>query len=397
MNRTDAASDSTEDFAIYLKRAHALVPLIESEAPEGERTGTLTDKVVVALRESGFPWMMVPKGAGGGGLRISECIEVNELITAADASTGWVLQAYMFAAWMHAGFLPPSGAERLFGDGSPKILAGSLAPPGRATRVDGGLKINGLWNFGSGAKHADYVGGGVLVHDEAGNLITEADGSPEFRLAFVPRDQVSLQGNWAVSGLVGTDSQDYAVKDVLVPEDQTVLATPSAKPYRPEGSYLMGLLNIAVAGHAAIALGLMRRALREVALLTEGKQRLGYPVPVDEHPLFLSEFAKHEVLYQTSRAYILESFRAAEASAENEGSVAEELISRVRQASTHAHDVAEDVVRFTRYWAGTKGFREPSAISRVARDLAVAVTHLQVDPITYIAAAPALLSFWKTN
>jgi alkylation response protein AidB-like acyl-CoA dehydrogenase len=140
----------------------------------------------------------------------------------------------------------------------------------------------------------------------------------------------------------------------------------------------------------------MRRALHELAKLSEGKQRLGYPAPVDEYPVFLSEFAKHDATYQAARAYVLNVLREAQDYADREGSLAPELGSRVRQACTWAHQVAEPIVSFARLWAGTKGFREPSPLARVGRDAAVAVTHLQVDPITLVDAAPALLDSWKT-
>jgi len=380
----------------YLERARALVPLIDKEAEEAERTRTVTDKVAHAIRESGLPWMLVPKSLGGGGLRIADCIEVNELITAADASVGWILQAYAFGAGLMGGLLAPSGAERLFLRSDQQIVCGAHAPTGRATLVDGGLNVTGRWSFGSGAKHADYIGGGVMVYDDGGDLRLHPDGSPDYRFVIMAKDQVALEGNWSVSGLVATDSQDFSADGVIVAEDMAAIFSATLEPYQPDGMYRMGLQNVAVAGHASIALGLMRRALHEVAKLSEGKKRLGYPGPVDEYPVFLTEFAKHEAIYQAARAYVLEAFQEAQAYADREGSLTPELASRVRQASTWAHQVAEPVVTFARLWAGTQGFRDPSALARFGRDVAVAVTHVHVDPITLVEAAPPLLESWKT-
>jgi alkylation response protein AidB-like acyl-CoA dehydrogenase len=110
-----AVADRDLDASDYLEGARALVPLIESEAEEGERTRTVTDRVAQAIRESGLPWMLVPKSLGGG-LRIADCVEVDESITAEDALVGWILQAH--------------------------------APTGRAASSSG-LKITGRWSFGS--------------------------------------------------------------------------------------------------------------------------------------------------------------------------------------------------------------------------------------------------------
>jgi len=214
------------------------------------------------------------------------------------------------------------------------------------------------------------------------------------RFAILPKDQVTLEGNWEVSGLVGTDSQDYSADEVFVPDDMAPIA-PAVNPHLPDGMFRMGVYNFTVPGHASIALGLMRRSLQELAKLTEGKQRQGYPGSVDEYPVFLSDFAKHEATYQGARAYLLNTLEEAQDYADREGSLSPELASRVRQASTWAHQVAEPIVAFARLWAGTGGFREPSPLARVGRDLAVAVTHVQVDPITLVDAAPALLESWK--
>src|SRR6478735_5767666 len=218
----------------YLERARALVSLIESEAGEGERTRTVTDKVAHALRDAGLPWMLVPKSMRGGGLRLADFVEVNETIAAADASVGWILQAYAIGTGLWSGFLEPATAERLLLRDDQQMLCGSFFPLGRATHADGGVKVTGRWTFGSGAVHSDYIGGAVLVYDDAGDLCLNPDGSPDMRFAILPRDQVTLEGNWEVSGLVGTDSQDYSADEVFVPEDMAPIA-PAANPNLPDG------------------------------------------------------------------------------------------------------------------------------------------------------------------
>jgi alkylation response protein AidB-like acyl-CoA dehydrogenase len=384
--------------ADYLARARALVPLVESEADEAEQQRTVTVKVAQALREAGLPWMLVPQRLGGGGLRIADCVEVIETIAAADGSVGLILQAYAIGNGLWSGFLTPAVAEQLFLSDDKKTICGTPFPPGRATLVDGGVRVTGRWPFGTGAMHADYILGGVAVHDGEGNPRLNPDGGPEMRLVFMAKDDVTLEGNWDVSGMVGTASQDFAADEVFVPEELAPhFIGPTTEPYQPDGMFRIGLFPFTVPGHAAVALGLMRRALREVATHTQAKQRSGYPTPVDEYPVFLSEFAQHEARYQSARAYLLNSLREAQDYADREGSTTPELASRIRQAATYAHEVAEPLVSFARLWAGTKGFREPSPLARVGRDLAVAATHVQVDPITMVEAAPALLDSWKSR
>jgi alkylation response protein AidB-like acyl-CoA dehydrogenase len=381
----------------YLRRARELTPLIESESGAIEEGRSLTPKVVEALRDSGLFWMMVPEDLGGGGLGVADGLAVAEQITAADGSTGWVFQAYAWAAGLQAGLLPDSGARRLFAGEKPEILCGTFAPTGRGTLVEGGVRITGRWQFGSGSEHADFVGAGVMVYDESGQPRKNPDGTFDTRFVLVPRDEVTLEGNWDVSGLVGTDSQDYSITDSFVPDDLWISTATSAKAVRSESFLAIGAMGIAVAGHTAIALGLMRRALHEVAKATEGKTRLGYPVPIDDHPVFHYEFAKHEAEYQGARRYAMGAFREAEEMAAADGSITPEAAARLHQAATHAHQVSERVVNFARVWAGTKAFREPSFLARAVRDIGVATQHLQVDPITLVRSAVPLLDSWKTS
>jgi len=388
LEMTDKAKD-------FLARARELTPLIESESEAMERERTISPKVIQALRDAGLFWIMVPKDLGGGGLGVADSLAVAEQITAGDASTGWVFQAYAWAAGIQAGFLPTSGAEKLFAGVEPQLICGAFAPTGRAKLVDGGLRFSGRWQFGSGAEHADYIGCGVMVVDENDNPLMLPSGGPDTRFIFLPRDEVSLDGNWNVSGLVGTDSQDYSVSDKFVPSELAMSTAASAAPVRSEGWYSMGMVPIAVAGHAAIALGLARRALHEVAKNTEGKKRLGYPGTVGEFPVFLYEFSRHEAAFQGARAYVYKAFRDAEAYANEHGALTPELAGRTRQATKYAHEVAENVVGFARLWSGTAAFREPSMLARAARDVSVATQHLQVDSICLVDVGPALIDSWK--
>ncbi len=43
------------------------------------------------------------------------------------------------------------------------LTAGFVAPVGQAHRVDGGYRVTGRWQFGSGCLHADRLIGGCLL------------------------------------------------------------------------------------------------------------------------------------------------------------------------------------------------------------------------------------------
>jgi alkylation response protein AidB-like acyl-CoA dehydrogenase len=180
-----------------------------------------------------------------------------------------------------------------------------------------------------------------------------ADGVPDMRFAFAPRDQIQFHGNWNVSGLVGTGSVDYLAGDLFVPEELIVPLT-GAAPVRSEPMYHMGLAGLAATARNAVVLGMMRGALREVAQLTAGKTRQGYLVPVSDYPVFQYEFAQHEAEYQAARAYALSIVETAQQFAEREGSLSLELVARVQQSANWSHKVAGRVVNFARLWSGSQ-------------------------------------------
>jgi alkylation response protein AidB-like acyl-CoA dehydrogenase len=259
--------------------------------------------------------------------------------------------------------------------------------------VDGGIRVTGRWPFGSGSQFADYIGGGVRMVDDQGTPLTNADGTPDTRFAFAPRDQVTLEGGWDSFGLVGTSSQDYSMTDLFIP-DELMHSTSAPVRVREESNYKMGLWALSSAGHNAMALGLARSALREVATITESKKRMGYPVPVGEYPVFQAEFGRHDAEYQAARSYALGIVEAAQDFAEREGQLSAELNARVLQSGVWSTKVAERVVRFAHLWSGSQSFQAGSRMGRIFLDAAVATQHVQVDDIGFVGTAPDLLASW---
>ena len=379
--------------ADFLDRAAKVADLVEHEADETERAGTMTRPVFDALVDSELFWILLPSDLGGGGQGVVPFLEVVEELSRADASSGWSYMANAGSIGVAAGFLQPEATREMFGGPSKAITAGQLGPIGRGTEVTGGYRFAGDYQFGSGSAHASWIGGGFLV-EEAGRIQLGADGTPDARIAFLPRERATFHGNWDVTGLVGTGSHDYRISDQVVPKEFTY-ARSGAVPVRGEPVFALGHLGLGIAGHAAVALGLMKSALGEVARITDGKKRVGYPGPVGDYPLFLHEFAKHDAMYRAARGYVLEVFGDAEAKAAAGRPVTSVELARIRQASTWVHDVASEVVGFCRLWGGTQAFRNPTRLGRVIRDLAVATQHVLVDPVTLVAAGSVIAGTWR--
>ena len=60
---------------------------------------------------------------------------------------------------MSAAYLPPEVAADVFGKDPRAVLAWGPGPDARATAVEGGYRVTGLWSFASGCRHATWLGG----------------------------------------------------------------------------------------------------------------------------------------------------------------------------------------------------------------------------------------------
>ncbi|MDL9948626.1 acyl-CoA dehydrogenase family protein [Gordonia sp. ABSL11-1] len=389
---TDAAEHEVRN--LLIDRAREVAALIDAEADETEQGGKVTGKAVAAIREQGLFWAGIPEAAGGSGGSTIDAIEVVEELSRADASAGWIAMVNISAAGMIAGYMPEAGASQLYSPTTQSMVAGFAAPVGKGEKVDGGYILSGRWTFASGSDWADWFGLGFTVVDADGAPLLDDKGARQALYAVLPSTSGDIVRNWDVTGLAGTGSHDIDVTKVFVPDDR-IMDAYSLDPVRPESVFALGKDGIAVAGHAGVALGIMKRALQEVAEITEGKGRRGYPGPVDEYPVFLFEFAKADAQYHSARAYLLETYRAAEAQAIQEGQISTELRARMRHAAVWVHRVMEEVVAFARLWGGTQAFRNPSVLGRVVRDANVAAQHLHVDNIWLVDVARELVATAK--
>jgi alkylation response protein AidB-like acyl-CoA dehydrogenase len=328
---------------------------------------------------------------GGLGCDLVTTIEIIEEITRADGSSGWSLMANAIATCLAGAYLKDNAIDVMFGSRRP-IIAGMFGPGGKARQVVGGYQGSGRFGFGSGCAHSNWMGSGLMVVDDKGPRLL-SNGSPEVRICFVPRERVNFLGNWSVMGLEGTGSYDYEIPDQLVPEEFTFERSQQVQ-LRGGTQFALGLLAFGCAGHTAIALGLMRRALAEIAHISVRKKRPGTTVTVAESAVFKHDFSVHEAKFQASRGFVLEVFGSAEQSVKKGHAVTPEQRQRFRQAATWVHNVASEVVGFCHLWAGSDSVRHPSPLGRCTRDMNVATQHVFVDQATLVDAAPALLEHW---
>ncbi len=381
----------------FLAAAASVSALVRTEAAASEARAQVTDAVADALRTTGLYWMVVPTEVGGGGGDLHDAIDVVAALSADDGGTGWSFMANALTTGFAAAHVGEDAAYAMFGGEKLALTAGMLSPAGRGALVDGGVRGGGRYQFGSGCAQADWMGAGMILLED-GKPILGQDGRPLTRICYVPRDQVEFLGNWNVSGLSATGSQDYLLAEGFVANDFTIdgaLVTPTA-PLRGGDLHRVGLITWVALGHAAFAVGLMRRALEEIATLASTKTRLGYPGTVAANELFQRDFVTAEARYHSGRLFCHEVFGAVQESALAGHTPNAEQVARMRACATWLTEVATDVVRTCHVWSGSAGLR-PTDLSRLTRDMFAGTQHMIVDPASLAQHGAPIVAAWNRN
>lgn len=377
---------TTQTEVDWLARVGELAELIEQEGPVSEEQGTLTEPLVEALVASGLFGMQVPVELGGGGSSLRDMLDVASQLVYHNASVGWNVLAVGVAAGNAAAMLPDDEVARRIFDGTPvPRMAAFGAPVGKATAVDGGYRLSGRFQFGSGIVQSSWVE--VAAPEPSPD--PAIDGL-QVRGFVVPMAQVELRGNWNVYGLEATASQDFEITDAFVPAEHTyALDAARAVAVRGQRYRRLGIRPVSLLGNTAVAIGLARRALDEIAALAVRKGRPGRPRVADQQ-LFQYDFAFHDGAVRAVVARARELAALGEQLAE-QGTASSLDAQRFGQLCVLAHRVSADAVRFAYEWGGTTALRRPSRLGRLLLDVSGATQHQGNDRNLMVDAAKAIL------
>ena len=347
--------------------------------------------MVEAFHETGLFGLMVPKELGGEEADLPTVLAVYEEVSRADGSAGWTLLANATTSSFAGAYLGPVAVAEMFGGDRIPVAAGQFSPRGTAVRAADGagdeFVVSGRYSFGSGSAHSPWIGGGAFELRD-GEFVAAPSGLPMIRAYFVPRDRVEFLDNWDVMGLAGTGSYDYEVPEQTIHEDFTFDLI-NAEPQRGGPVYRLGVLGLTAAGHAAFALGVGRRGIEELTRIVQTKHRLGAD-PLRDQQVFRHDYAMHDAALLAARAFVFESFAAAQDVLDAGDDLTAVQRQRLRQATTYATRVATDAVRFAYTAAGTDALR-PGPLQRCFRDLHASTQHLMVDNNTLTDTTRVLL------
>src|ERR1700761_5245144 len=251
-----------------LDAADRLAPAIETARHTIERERGLPKALVSSLRAAGLFKLWLARSLGGPELHLPEFAGVIERLAQADGSVGWCVS--IGAAYSRfSGFMAESVARRIFVEDN-AVIAGALAPGGKAVAVDGGFRLTGRWAFGSGIGHSEWaVGTSVILED--GQPRRTPTGAMDTRVMFFPTSAVEVIDTWDVGGMRGTGSHDYQVSDLFVPVDYAI---PGTEPVLRGPIYAISRHTVYPVAIAAVPLGIARAALQTFRALAGSRTPL---------------------------------------------------------------------------------------------------------------------------
>jgi alkylation response protein AidB-like acyl-CoA dehydrogenase len=375
-------------YASPVASARALAPLIREAADEAERERRLPERVAIAMAEAGLYRVAVPEVYGGLACEPQLQIETIEAVSEADGAAGWNLMIGVENMGFLGPALPPATAEKVFADPL-LVVSGALNPLGRATPVDGGLRVSGRWPFASGCHNAHWFWGQCIIEGPEA-----PGGGPVLREVLIPHSEFEIVDTWHVAGLRGSGSHDVAVRELFVPEERVTAAM--AAPLRlADPLYRMPPLNRLAYNKVGVATGIARGALDAFAELASGTKRRGSSQALRDKPAVQRAVAEAEIALRSARAFVFEAIGTVwEAAIAGRATEPRER-ALVHLACSHAVRAAGDAVALVHEAAGTRANFEGHPLERRLRDVRVVSQHITVSSQWFETSGGVLMGLEK--
>lgn len=196
-----------------IEKAQELAPLFRETARDSEVARRPLGHVIDAVRDSGLYAMMVPKSYGGYEEDLDTFFEAVLILARADASLAW-LTGFLIEHNLWLLNYSEEVCKTVYGADNYVLAPATLnVGAGTALPVEGGYKLSGQWQWGTGILHSTWVlAGGIAIVDD--------QPTPTFFL--MPIEDVEPIDTWFMTGMCATGSWDFKVDDVFIPEDRAI-------------------------------------------------------------------------------------------------------------------------------------------------------------------------------
>src|SRR6201993_4726400 len=379
-----------------VQAAAALQQELRSYREEIEREQRLPKALVEQLRAAGFYRMVIPRELGGLEVDPLTYLRAVELLAEGAGSVGWNLGNGGVGQLVTLG-LPEEGVHEIYGKRADTIIAGTAVPGGgQAVPVEGGYRVTGRWQFGTGCQEASWMLGSfqVLGADGQPRLHPEG-GSLYWRGVFARSEAEIVPGSWDVAGLRGTGSFDWKVKDAFLPERRTMVhaGVPLDNQWGHSPGITYALPAPAWVGphQCAVITGLARAGINALVELAADKTPRGRTGRLCDNPQVQDAVGRADAILNSGRIYrnamIAELWNTL---ADGRETTLEQR-ARCRLAAVHAGDCARQAMDLMFRHGGSTSFKTESRLAEVWRDLQVVGNAATLAPEWYPIGGRAFL------
>jgi len=359
----------TNGVADLLDGLQRVAPLVREQRDAFDRLRRLPDGVFEALADAGLFRLWLPRAIGGPELSPFEFMRVVEAASALDGSVGWLIGNGAGMSRV-GGYVGKPVARDWFSDGR-AFVAAATGAVGTATRVAGGYRVSGRWPFGSGAHHASLF----MV------LAAEAPEAPQLCF-YVGRKDVTILDNWHVSGLRGTGSCDFELRDVFVPAAH-MHPFLDVTPTDPGVVYRMPPVSVFAWTISAVPIGIARGALAAFVELASRKSIGGSGLLRDREAV-QAAVGRADAMLRSARAYLVDAMTELMAATDAGGKRLLRARPMFRTAATYAAESAGSVVDMLAASAGSVSIFETCPLERAVRDVRAAARHIALSANNYV-------------
>jgi alkylation response protein AidB-like acyl-CoA dehydrogenase len=241
--------------------------------------------------------------------------------------------------------------------------------------------VNGRCGFASGCENADWIWGNCFE-----GIV---DGVPHLRIAVFSPDQVVIEDTWDVSGLRGTGSHHFHVRDAVVEADctlRTLVAEPSidAPIVRIPAPPLIGLAI------ASVARGIAQGAVGDIVSLATEKTPLLAPAPLATNPRFQFELGMFDTELAAVDRLLDDAAHTAWTTATEGEEFTLETRARLRATAVWCTTRAAAIVDFAYRSGGGTAIYAQSPLQRRMRDIHALTQHFLVKDDTLTTAGAIL-------
>lgn len=355
-----------------------LAPLVRAHAPRAEENRRQTDEVLQAMRAHGLLRLWTPREYGGAEVELPALMDAVTSLAEVDGAAGWML-GVLGAGGVVTAYLPPEGARDILGHGPDVAIAGTASPKGRAVPAPGGWLVTGQWPLVSGAHHADWLGGSALVFDGATPRMLPG-GLPDIRLVFFPRNDCSVLDTWHATGLRASDSTDFAVDGVFVPE-RLSFSLFTAQPQVAGPLYRAGVMALFFTVLPAVFPGIARAAIGAFTDLAKAKTPTFSSTGLASRPTVHAQLARAQTLVASSSTYLWDVARRMTAALAAGQGLSDDLEAERRLACVNVAECCQQAVDLVHGLAGTSPLQAGDPLDRCFRDIHTVSQHLAVSPV----------------